>query len=142
LTDDKFFKKEYDKETGAEETVSKEIKNRAKDKKLSCTAAFEIAKSLEIAPEKIGQTADILKISLSECRLGLFGYKPNKKIVKPQNTENSDLLDSIINLSRKKRLDCEAAWKIAKLFDMPKLTISNICEANEIKIRRCQLGAF
>ncbi len=142
ITDDKLFTEKDGKDPGLDPIITEKIKDRVRNGRLPCAVAFEIANSLEIKPGNIGKMADIMGISLSECQLGLFGHRPDKKIVGPENTENLDLLDSIRKFSREKSLSCGAAWRIAKLFHASKLTISNICEANGIKIKRCQLGAF
>ena len=42
----------------------------------------------------------------------------------------------------KKILTCHQAWSIASRFKVPKMTVSAACEALEIKIKPCQLGAF
>ena len=142
LTGDKHFKKKNGKDSRLDPIIAENVKNRMKNGKLPCVAAFEIANSLKINPEKIGMTADMLGVSLSECQLGLFGHGPDKKIVKAESSKNPDLLDSIKNASTGGKLNCAAAWRIAKLFKAPRLKISDTCEARRIKITRCQLGAF
>ena len=41
-----------------------------------------------------------------------------------------------------KKLSCRAAWDIAHRFKVPKMAVSAACEALNIKIKPCQLGAF
>ncbi|RPJ18330.1 MAG: hypothetical protein EHM30_00700, partial [Desulfobacteraceae bacterium] len=65
--------------------LDKEILDRVTDNELSCVAAFETAERLNIRAKDIGEAADRLKVRLVKCQLGLFGYKPDKKIVKPQS---------------------------------------------------------
>jgi len=122
--------------------IEKEIRDRVENGTLSCAAAFQLAASLNAAPEAVGKAADDLGISLSACALGLFGYVPNKKIVAPEKTDNQDMLDAIMDLSPAHEITCADAWKIARDFGIPRLTVSNVCEAEKIKIRNCQLGAF
>jgi hypothetical protein len=40
------------------------------------------------------------------------------------------------------RLTCARAWEIAKKLGIGKMEVSSACEALEIKISSCQLGAF
>ena len=122
--------------------IEKEIRDRVENGTLSCASAFQLAASLNAAPQAVGKAADDLGISLSACALGLFGYVPNKKIVAPEKTENQGMLDAIMDVSQAQGLDCADAWKIARDFGVPRLTVGNVCEAEKIKIRNCQLGAF
>jgi len=114
----------------------------SKEGKLSCAVAFEIAKELGVEASEVGKTVDLLNFRLMKCQLGLFGYLPEKKIIKPQNTENQDLRDAISNALVDGRLSCKNAWDIASEFKIRKMTISSIVEAMKIKIKPCQIGAF
>jgi hypothetical protein len=40
------------------------------------------------------------------------------------------------------RLTCLAAWEIAEEMSIPKMAVSAAAEALDIRIARCQLGAF
>jgi hypothetical protein len=40
------------------------------------------------------------------------------------------------------KLACHRAWEIAAAFQVPKMAVSAACEAMQIKIKPCQLGAF
>lgn len=44
--------------------------------------------------------------------------------------------------SDKKRLTCAVAFEIAKKYDMEIIEIGSICNKNNIKICKCQLGCF
>ena len=90
----------------------------------------------------VGKSADLLNLRLNKCQLGLFGYQPNKKIVKPQEGANQELKDAIAGSLTEGKLTCKAAWDIASRFAVPKMTVSSACEAGGIKISTCQLGAF
>ncbi len=122
--------------------VAQEIKKRRRDEMLPCAVAFEIAKELKVSPLDVGKTADLLDISLAKCQLGLFGYKPDKKIVKAVDVAPAELLAAIRAAMENERLTCEAAWKIADRFKITKLKFSSVCEGQKIKIKPCQLGAF
>ena len=77
--------------------ISKAIKSRAGDDGLPCAVAFDIVRELQVAPLEVGKTADLLEVSIIKCQLGLFGYQPNKRIVKPAADVPPDLKDEILN---------------------------------------------
>ncbi|OQW97231.1 MAG: hypothetical protein BWK74_06725 [Desulfobacteraceae bacterium A6] len=122
--------------------LDKEILNRVTDNELSCSAAFEIAGKLHIPVSDIGAAADRLKVRLVKCQLGLFGYKPDKKIVKAAETVSSELKAAISNSLEDGKLSCIKAWEIASKLKVERFFVSCACETLKIKIRECQLGAF
>ena len=122
--------------------LDKEILNRVTDNELSCVTAFEIAGKLNIRAKDIGEAADRLKVRLVKCQLGLFGYKPNKKIVKAQEAVSAELKAAISNSLEDGRLSCIKAWEIAAKLKIQKVSVSCACETLKIKIKECQLGAF
>ena len=128
--------------TKPDPALTEEIKKRLRNRQLPCAVAFEIVKDLKVPPIDVGKAADFMNIPLAKCQIGLFGYKPDKKIVKAEATAPQDLLDAIRESMPNDRLSCEAAWQIAKRFKMTRLKVSNVCEGHGIKIKPCQLGAF
>ncbi|MDP4726170.1 MAG: hypothetical protein NWS07_02655 [Desulfobacterales bacterium] len=122
--------------------ISQEIHVRLRKDALACAVAFDIARKLGCTPAEVGRTADLLHISLVKCQLGLFGYKPQKKIVDSRMPQEPALGDAIRDGLVDDRLPCKTAWRIAAQFGVPKMTVSSACEALGIKIKPCQLGAF
>ena len=122
--------------------IMKRIRERTKSEALPCAVAFEIAKSFGVDPLQVGRTADSMSVSLSKCQLGLFGYKPNKKIVKQRPAKEVSISDAIRDGLVENRLPCATAWNIAADFSISKLSVANACEAMGVKIKPCQLGAF
>ena len=131
-----------DTDNQPDQAIAQEIKVRLRKDALACAVAFDIARKLGCSPAEVGRTADQLHIHLVKCQLGLFGYKPQKKIVDPRMPQGPALGDAIRNGLVDDRLPCEAAWRIAAQFGVPKMTVSSACEALGIKIKPCQLGAF
>ena len=123
-------------------SIKNEILKKTKNKKIPCAVAFEIAKTLQVSPEEVGKTADLMNFRLTKCQLGLFGYQPKKKIVKPQDSINADVKDAVSAALVQGRLSCQSAWDIASRLHTSKMTVSGACEAMGIKIKDCQLGAF
>ena len=131
---------------GLAASVDDSIKDRvladAKKDELPCAVAFKIADELETTPAEVGKAVDLLDFRLVKCQLGLFGYKPDKKIVKAKFSEDSELEKAIRAALSDEKLACRDAWDIARQFQISKMAVSNACEALKIKIKPCQLGAF
>lgn len=142
LRNGKTFSTKHGPDEKPDTSIKNEILKRIKNKKIPCAVAFEIAKALKISPENVGKTADLMNFKLTKCQLGLFGYQPKKKIVKPQYIINADVKDAVSAALVQGRLSCQLAWDIASRLHVNKMTVSSACEAMEIKIKDCQLGAF
>jgi hypothetical protein len=83
-----------------------------------------------------------MNFKLTKCQLGLFGYQPKKKIIKPQDNINEDVKDAVSDALVQGRLSCKRAWDIASRLQVSKMTVSSACEAMKVKIKDCQIGAF
>ena len=103
---------------------------------------FEISARTGKQPAEVGATADRLGIRLTTCQLGLFGYSPDKKIVAPAAVVEPELEQAIRAKLTGGRLACRDAWALAQAYRRTKLALSAACEALEVKIKPCQLGAF
>jgi hypothetical protein len=137
----KYFQKHPDK-AKIDDYLKQEILQKAKGNDISCAAAEEIARRKEIAQNNVGMAIDVLNINIVECQLGLFGYSPHKKIVQPAKEIVPVLKENILAALKKDRLPCSAAWEIAEKLNIPRMKVSAVCEALQIKIKPCQLGAF
>ncbi len=122
--------------------VEEAVAQRANGSELPCAVAFDIAKRLDADPATVGAAADHQALKLVKCQLGLFGYAPEKKRVTPVRDAPSELKEAVAAAAAGGRLSCAETWEIAARFDVPKMRISGICEAEGIKIKPCQLGAF
>ncbi|MBN1850623.1 MAG: hypothetical protein JW932_18785 [Deltaproteobacteria bacterium] len=118
------------------------VREKASGQEISCAAAFSIVDDLQVTAREVGAAVDINEISIAKCQLGLFGYGPEKRIVKPADHVSPDLEKAIREVLTNNRLSCKDAWELAKRFGMKKMEISSACEALGIKIQSCQLGAF
>ena len=136
------FADKHGSNTQLNERIKDHITRQGKNNELPCALAFNIADELNVSAAEVGKTADLLEIMLVKCQLGLFGYSPEKKIVKPQTPENQNLESTIRDSLVDGKLSCERAWEISRSFDVPKMTVSAACEQLKIKITPCQLGAF
>ena len=122
--------------------IEEEILKKGKNKKIPCAVAFEIARTLQVSPDAVGMTADLMNFRLTKCQLGLFGYQPQKKIVKHPDRVTEDLKNAIADQLVQGRLSCRRAWDIASGLKVGKMKVSGACEAMDVKITGCQLGAF
>jgi hypothetical protein len=87
----KKFSEKHKSDAQLNEEIKDQIISRTKNNELPCAVAHKIAADLNVSPAEVGKTADLLEMMLVKCQLGLFGYMPEKKIVKPEASENPDL---------------------------------------------------
>jgi hypothetical protein len=136
------FSEKHGADTEVNPAVKQKVEDKTKNNEISCAVAFQIAEELKAAPADVGKGIDLLDIRLFKCQLGLFGYSPGKKAVKPKSPQSRDLEDALRLALVEKKLSCRTAWDIAHQFNVPKMAVSAACEALNIKIKPCQLGAF
>jgi len=118
------------------------VLERARDKRISCGAAFRIAEELSVSPLKVGETADAIGIRLYHCQMGLFGYNGEERIVQPADQVSADLEQAIREGLVVGRLPCAVAWAVANRFGLRKTDVANAAEKLGIRVGQCQLGAF
>jgi|SRR5512136_2100540 len=124
------------------EKIAQAIEKKTVDGKITCADAEIIAGTLQVTMGDVGVAVDLMEIRISRCQLGLFGYSPEKTIVKPADSVPGKLESSIREALVNDRLPCAAAWNIAAGFGISKMEVSAACEALKIKVKPCQLGAF
>ena len=126
----------------SDQNIESLIAENVKNNELPCAVAFDIAAKTGMSPADVGNYADENKLHLVKCQLGLFGYQPEKRIVKPADAVSPELETAIKKELVNDRLPCKAAWVLAEIFGLRKMEISSACEALGIKVKPCQLGAF
>ncbi|OPY11117.1 MAG: hypothetical protein A4E70_00181 [Syntrophus sp. PtaU1.Bin005] len=129
-------------EIASDPALEEGIRKSAEGGELSCAAAMQISAQFGETHGNLGQRLDAMKIRLVKCQLGLYGYKPEKKIVQPAAEVSAELEEEIRNAMKGNSLPCIEAWAIAKRRRIPKMAVSSACETLKIKISPCQLGAF
>lgn len=122
--------------------IARAAEKTAVEGKISCADAEKIASNLCVTMQEVGVNLDLMGIRISRCQLGLFGYSPEKIIVKPAKTVPGELDRAINSALINNRLPCAAAWNIAERFGISRMEVSSACEALKIKVKPCQLGAF
>ena len=118
------------------------VRKKSIGNKISCEEAVRIATELSESTKDVGTACDLLKISLTECQLGFFGFEPQKKIIMPDQSVAPELEKAIRDKLLKGTLPCAAAWKIAEKMALPRMKVASACQALKIKVTPCQLGAF
>ena len=136
------FSKKHAPGIQADPAIAAEINKRTKEEKVPCAVAFDIAKQCNAPVEDVGMAIDLANYRITRCQLGLFGYGAEKQIPPPPDVVVPELAALITEGLENQRLPCKTAWEIAHRLGLPKLAISSACEALEIKIKPCQLGAF
>lgn len=124
------------------EALTEEIRTRCTHGELACRVAFDIAEKEGVEPSEVGIAADMMEIRIVKCTLGLFGYKPDKKIVRPADRVSGELGSAIRGSISAGSLPCASAWEIAAGHGIGKMEVSAACETLGVKIKPCQLGAF
>lgn len=122
--------------------IAEAVKKKVLDNRITCVAAHKIAHELDVTPAEVGLTIDLLENRISKCQLGLFGYRPQKRIVKSAENVSPQLKKAIEKALVNNRISCASCWEIAQKFGLPKTNVSAACETLKIKIFSCQLGAF
>ena len=128
--------------TKADPKIEHRLQEKIKDGKISCAAAHAIAGELNVPPEEVGITIDLMEARIHKCQLGLFGYQPEKRIVKPAATPASDVEAAVNADLLDGRIACNKCWAIADRLGKKKMDVSSVCEGLGIKVNKCQLGAF
>jgi hypothetical protein len=136
------YSEKHGKHVKMDETIASAIRSRAKNNELPCAVAFDIASELGCTVDQIGLTADLLDYRLTKCQLGLFGYKPQKKIVGPEHPTDSGLEAALKEKAGPGAIPCRDVWELSAQFNVSKMAVSANCEALGIKVKPCQLGAF
>ena len=136
------YAKKHPADRAVDPAIAEAVKKKATNNEITCASAFTIVEDLGVSPEEVGFTIDALEITITKCQLGLYGYKPNKKIIKPADQVTTELEKAMRDGLVNDRLPCAVAWETAKAFGLKKMDVSSACEALGIKITPCQLGAF
>lgn len=137
-----FADKHVGKGVKIDEQIFTAILAKAVNGKISCRNAMDIAQKLNKGIGVVGVNIDLAELHINKCQLGLFGYTPEKRIVKPSESVTPELEEAIRKALVGNRLPCIAAWGIAAARKMPRMHVASACEKLGIKIKPCQIGAF
>jgi hypothetical protein len=129
-------------ETRIDEQIAALIRDSSENQAITCSDAVAIASATGKTILEVGVNLDLLEIRITLCQLGLFGFSRDKRAIQPAESVDRDLKKVIEANLQEGRLSCEGIWKIAGQLNLPRMVVSEACEALKIKIKPCQLGAF
>ena len=136
------YRLKHPSQTELDPRIADAVKRKATNNRISCASAHKIADETGATPAEVGVVLDLLEMRITNCQLGLFGHSPEKKAVKSSETVSPELEKAIRNAIEDNRISCLSCWEIAARFDIARIDVSAACEALEVKIGACQLGAF
>lgn len=141
-SDDGKYSRKHPPGTLPDPDVAAALAEVAADGRVSCAVAHDLAAELEVAPAEVGKTMDLLEYRISMCQMGLFGFEPISKIVKPAEVVDDELAARLRSAAPENRISCASCWQIAQDEGLRKMQVAAACEALGLKITPCQLGAF
>ena len=122
--------------------IAAALRTKVQDGRIGCAVAHALAAEFAVTPAEIGKTADLLEYRISRCQLGLFGYSPEKKIVKAAESVPDGLAGLLRQSAVDEKIGCASCWKIADDNKLERMAVAAACERLGLKITHCQLGAF
>lgn len=122
--------------------VAAYIRATTRGGRLTCRDAHDGAAIFGVTPAEVGKTADLLEYRIAECQLGLFGYLPEKRIVRAADRVSDDLGGRLQAAAIDGSISCAECWSIADELGIPRLDAGSACETVGLKVKDCQLGAF
>jgi hypothetical protein len=136
------IKQRHGKDQSPDPNIAAEIDSRQEKSRLTCAKAHAIAAALAISPADVGKTMDLTGIRINRCQLGLFGYYPEKKVVKPVDQVAEPLRTALEKEAKDNHVPCAICWALADQHSMSRMEVAAACETLGIKVAPCQLGAF
>jgi hypothetical protein len=136
------YASKHPKGVEADPKIVEQVRQKLSNNHISCVEAHAVAVDLSVPPSQVGMTIDLLEARIIKCQMGLFGYTPQKNIVKPAESISPELKNALETKQKDKHISCAHCWKIASQQEIRKLAIASACEALGIKVKPCQLGAF
>lgn len=129
-------------DTRIDEQIARLIAQKEKEHVITCVDAIAIAEETGKSIPEVGVALDLLETRISFCQMGLFGFSPDKRVVRAAETVAESLKKAIEAKLQNGKLSCLQCWMIAEELNLPRMVVSEACEAMKIKIKPCQLGAF
>jgi len=126
-----------------DKTIAAKIEAAAnRDKRIACRALHDIANELNCPPQKVGRTADLMEVRISHCQLGLFGRSNNTTTALPKGNVTQEMKVAVESVISDGKIACEDSWRLAGQLNLSRLEMGALCDALEVKVTPCQLGAF
>ncbi|MFZ7128025.1 MAG: hypothetical protein ACOWWM_17845 [Desulfobacterales bacterium] len=136
------FRNKHPRDAAPDPRIEASLQEVARSGEVTCAAAHGIARRLGVLPADVGRNMDLIGFRIARCQLGLFGYRPNKRIAQPAENVSPETEARIRAVLVEGRLSCIDAWEAAEALGLKRLSLAEACEALKIRIVNCQLGAF
>ena len=134
-------------EAEADQTIATHIRARLEGGRLPCAAACALAAELDRPTAEVGRTADALRVPLTACQLGLFGYPGHAKgweqagvAAQPAPPGLEEQLRASVD--EQGALTCLSVWRAAQDTGCSRIHAGAVADRLGLKIRDCQLGAL
>ncbi len=142
-----FHKKPVAPGSAIDDELAGSIKKCLLEETLPCAGAFAVAEDLERTRLEVGQGADVLRIPLSQCQLGLFGYPDKARLWQSPGYREPDVAPQVVEAilatqDKNGKISCEALMAIADRFGIKRAEAGRAADREGIRVIRCQLGAF
>jgi len=130
-----------------DERIAAAVRGRLEQGLLPCASAIALAGELGCEPIALGANADALRIPITACQIGLFGYPGHAKGWEGAGVAAQPLpagLETALLAARNDRgeLTCLSIWGAAERAGCSRMQAGYVADRLGIKIRGCQLGAF
>lgn len=122
--------------------IIKALTPRIQNGIITCADAHNLSKAIKVPVQQVGLALDLCEARIVSCQLGLFGGPDSIQADTPLSPTTTHLHQSITAAAKDNALTCRQAWQLAQKHAVSRLQVGQICNANEIKITTCQLGAF
>ncbi|MFA4915243.1 MAG: hypothetical protein WC560_01050 [Syntrophales bacterium] len=122
--------------------IAEAVRMKAVEGKIACADAAGIADKLNVAICEVGANLDLIGMRITKCQLGLFGHALRKTSIPSAETVVPELEKAIRDKLIDNCLPCAACWDIAGQLGIARMNVSSTCDALDIKVKPCQLGAF
>lgn len=114
--------------------------------RLPCPAAFAIARELAVTPQAVGYAADLMRVHISRCQLGLFGYAAKQGYTEA-GIADLDVPESLSEAIQEAQdnagnVSCADLWKLATTYSAPRMLVGYVTDRLGIHVTHCRLGAF
>jgi hypothetical protein len=132
-------------DTKVNEEIANAIREKCPGRELACGMGEKISKQLKVSIGEVGITADLLEMKIMKCQLGLFGWgkKPSHgKDIHTADSVSVELQSALEKVTENGAVTCAATWAIADRLGTERKAVSAACDALNLKVRECQLGAF
>jgi len=109
---------------------------------LPCPVALRLSTRLNVEPKVVGDTANRLKIRITDCMLGCFKIKKSEHDNLEKMRFSQEIIDAVQSSLVDGRLPCRAAHDLGRKIKVSLIEIGDVATKMKIKISHCQLGCF